>query len=195
MSPESMPAARPSEYPGILPPGVWTVDSAGSSLTFAVTHMVVATVNGSFADLAGTLEIAPGGEATGSGAVRVASVDTGEPARDERLRSPDFFDAEGYPEIAFRITAVEARDGRPPKVAGELTIRERTRALAFDAEVRHQGSAPRATLVLAGELSRRDFGLTWSHLLEAGGVSVGDKVRARLELALVRREPLEACTS
>jgi YceI-like domain len=95
----------------IVPTGTWVVDRAHSKAGFAVNHMGIATVCGEFTELQGTLQIA--GELSSAkayGTVKAASVDTNDPQRDAHLRSPEFFDAETYPELGFESTALEIID-------------------------------------------------------------------------------------
>jgi len=110
-----------------------------------------------------------------SGAIRVGSVDTRDEARDGHLQSPDFFDAERYPEIAFTSTRFE--DG---KVVGDLTIRGVTREVELDARVTGAGTDPwgneRLGLELEGEIDRHDFGVSWNTPIPTGGLLLGDTV-------------------
>src|ERR671935_917752 len=88
-----------------IPTGTWSVDPAHSKVGFAVKHMGIATVRGEFTEFEGTLEIAEDlSSAKAYGTVSAGSVDTNEPQRDAHLRSPDFFDAEQYPELRFEST-------------------------------------------------------------------------------------------
>src|SRR5580658_1720468 len=106
MSPES---ATSTATATALPTGTWNVDKVHSSVEFQVKHLGIATVKGQFTEFEGTLEISPE-SAVAYGTVKTASVNTREPARDEHLRSADFFDAEKNPEITFRSTAISELD-------------------------------------------------------------------------------------
>ena len=92
-----------------IPTGTWNVDPVHSSVEFQVKHLGIATVKGQFKEFEGALEVTPEGTRA-YGKVNVASVDTREPQRDEHLRSPDFFEAENYPEITFQSTSIEPVD-------------------------------------------------------------------------------------
>jgi polyisoprenoid-binding protein YceI len=157
-----------------LPPGAWRVDPARSAIRFSVRHFGVAKVTGSLrlknARLVGTRVL---------GEVDVASVDTGEPVRDERLRK-EFFDAERFPRMHFEGTWTP--DG---PVVGALTIRDVTRTvtLATDATPLPDGAV---RLRGRGELSRRAFGLSWDALVDRGRVLVGDRVTIDADVVAVR---------
>jgi polyisoprenoid-binding protein YceI len=176
----------------IAPAGVWTIDPTHSSVGFSVKHMMIATVRGRFAQFEGAIEVDESGAARIHGVVDAASIDTNESQRDEHLRSADFLDAAEHPEIRFRSTAVERRGDGEYRIAGEITIRGATREIALDAQVQGAGTDPwgneRVALEATGQLSRKDFGLTWNQAMEAGGVLVGDRVTLTLDLSTVRAE-------
>ena len=95
--------------PSVVPTGTWVIDPVHSQVGFAVKHMGIATVRGEFTDFEGALEIGDElSSARAHGTVRTASVDTRQPERDADLRSANFFDADRYPELRFRSTAIEA---------------------------------------------------------------------------------------
>ena len=106
-----------------IPTGTWAVDQAHSKVGFAVKHMGIATVRGEFGEFEGTLDV--GEDLSGArayGTVRVTSVDTNQPQRDEHLRSADFFDAEKYPEMRFESTSIEQIDSDTFSIIGGLTL-------------------------------------------------------------------------
>jgi len=184
-----MTVLRNDESSQIVPAGVWSVDAAHSSLEFGVKHMMIATVRGRFTAFEGTLEADPQGSARASGLVHVASIDTSNRDRDDHLRSPDFFDAERYPEIRFRSTRIERPEPSTYRVFGELTIKEITREVELQASVLGSGRDPwgndRIAIEATGELDRRDFGLEWNQPLDGGGVLVGNKVKLLLDVSAV----------
>lgn len=120
----------------IVPTGIWVVDQAHSKAGFAVNHTGIATVRGEFTEFQGTLQIA--GELSSAkayGTVKAASVDTNEPQRDAHPRSPDFFLAETYPELAFESTAIEIIDEETLRISGNLTLHGVTNEIVLTAEV------------------------------------------------------------
>ncbi len=176
----------------VVPSGEWSVDTARSSVSFTLKHMVLATLNGRFREFGGTLDTGSGAQRA-AGVVKAASVDTNEPVRDEHLRnSPDFFDVERFPEIGFNSTRIDSPDGGRLRIVGELTMRGVTREIELDAllgdTTREAGGVERMQLELRGELNRRDFGLTWNQALEAGGALLGNKVKIALEISAVKSD-------
>jgi polyisoprenoid-binding protein YceI len=174
-----------------IPTGTWNVDPAHSKVGFSVKHMGIATVRGEFTEFAGALEI-DGDLSTAKayGTVKVASVDTNEPQRDEHLRSPDFFDAAAYPEITFESTAIEQIDEETYRITGRLTIHGVTNETVLHAEVQGSDIDPwgneRIGLEVIGELSRADYGMKFNQVLGSGNKLVGDKVKLALDISAVK---------
>jgi polyisoprenoid-binding protein YceI len=174
-----------------VPSGTWAVDPVHSSVGFEVKHMRIATVRGTFAEFEGTLEAAEDyHDSRIWGRATVASIDTGNGDRDAHLRSAEFFDAERFPEITVRSTAVEHLQGGAYRVRAELTIKGVTRELEVEAHVEGSDVDPwgneRVGISVRGEIDRTDFGLTWQQKLTSGGLLVGEHVAIRLDLSAVR---------
>ena len=172
----------------------WDVDLAHSSLEFAVRHMVISTVKGTFSDFTVEPHIDADDIARSSGTVKVnvASLDTHEPRRDTHLRSADFFDVEHFPTMTYTVKSVEQDDGEY-RIVGDLTIRDTTREVALRAEVSGPVTDPfggtRIGVSATGKLNRHDFGLDWSVVTETGGLLVGDDVKISLEAEFVLAQP------
>lgn len=172
-----------------LPTGTWTIDPVHSSVEFAVKHVGIATVKGRFNEFQGKLEVGPDG-AVASGTVEVQSVDTGEKQRDDHLRSPDFFEVDTYPQIAFRSTAITPTGEDELEIEGEITIHGVTRPITLAAEIEgtetdHQGQE-RVGLSASAQLSRADFGMRFNAALGSGNLVVSDKVKIQVEVSAVR---------
>jgi polyisoprenoid-binding protein YceI len=172
-----------------LPTGTWNVDPIHSSVEFHVKHLGIATVKGQFKEFEGTLEVGPDGSRA-YGTVKVASVDTREPQRDAHLRSPDFFDADQYPEIAFQSTAIRPLDEDTFEIDGDLSIHGVTRALTLKAtlegtETDPQGN-PRVGLSATAQIDRSDYEMKFNMALGSGNVVVSDKVKILLEISAVK---------
>src|SRR3954452_21543726 len=157
----------------------WKTDPTHTDVQFSAKHMMVTTVRGKFHDVEGTvtLDEADPTRSSGSFTIRAASLNSGVEQRDAHLRSADFFDAEGYPEITFVSTDIAARGGSDYTVTGDLTIRGTTKPITFDVEfLGHYAGfqGRRAGFHGTTRLNREDWGLTWNMGLEAGGWVVGE---------------------
>ena len=173
----------------LLSNGSWSVDPAHSTFEFRVKHMLVETVHGRFRDFEGW--IVGGDHPSVAGTINVASLETLNGERDAYLRSPNVFDAERFPEIRFESVGMHFdRDGRHFALPGELTIKGVTRPIllagALHGTAADDESGERLALALRGQLDRADYGLVRNHMLETGGVLVGDTVDLILDVAAVR---------
>jgi polyisoprenoid-binding protein YceI len=171
----------------------WTVDPAHSELTFKVKHLMISTVTGHFRNFS-VQALTKGDDFSDTYDIElVADVDslyTNNEQRDNHLRSADFFDAAQHPKLVFKAGKFNVGSGEA-KLSGELTIRGITKLIAMDVE--HGGivtdpyGQTKAAFSVAGKLSRKEFGLTWNALTEAGGVVVGDEVKIHAEIQLIRQ--------
>jgi len=169
----------------------WNIDATHSTIGFSIRHMVFSKVRGRFLAYTGTIQLDDADLAKSSVEVAIdaASVDTGTDQRDTHLRSADFFDVEHFPQLLFSSTRIEdAGDGRL-RVTGQLTIRGTTREVVLEAESAGRGKDPwgnqRIGFAAKTSIDRKDFGLGWNQLLEAGGVLVGDRVDIELDVQAV----------
>jgi polyisoprenoid-binding protein YceI len=175
-----------------VPAGTWKVDPSHSSVGFEVKHLMIATVRGRFREFEGTLEAAEDDPSNSRayGTVNVASIETGDLDRDAHLRSPDFFDVERYPEARFESIRIEHVEEGAYRIAGNLTIKEVTREVEFEATVEGSGEDPwgneRVGVSVRGSINRNDFGLTWQQKLAAGGLLVGEEVKIVIDISAVR---------
>jgi polyisoprenoid-binding protein YceI len=174
-----------------IPTGTWTVDPSHSGIEFRVKHLGISTVRGSFNEFEGTLEI--GEDITASratGEINAASIDTGEPKRDEHLRSADFFDTENYSDITFESTSIDVVSEDEFHVTGDLTMHGVTKPITLHAEVTGTEEDPwgntRVGLEVQGELSRGDWGMTFNQALGSGNMMVSDKVRINADISAVK---------
>jgi polyisoprenoid-binding protein YceI len=176
----------------------WNIDAAHSGINFSVRHMVVSKVRGRFARYTGTVDLDDGDltrsvvEAT----IDAASVDTGTPQRDAHLRSADFLDVDNYPELRFQSRRIEKLAPTHYRVVGDLTIRDVTREVSLDVEYGGRAKDPwgneRIGFIATTSLDRKDFGLQWNQVLEAGGVLVGDRVDVEVEVQAVKAAATKA---
>jgi polyisoprenoid-binding protein YceI len=181
--------------PVTVTPGtaLFVVDPAHTQVAFAVRHLMISTVRGSFKDVQGTVQLGESDPSRTAVDIRVniASIDTREPQRDAHLKSPDFFDAERFPVMAFRGRRVIGGIGGDFKLVGDLTIRDVTREVVFDVVPEGRGMDPwggeRAGFSATAKISRGEFGLKWNQALEAGGVVVGDEVKISIDVEFVKQ--------
>src|SRR6187401_374401 len=171
----------------------WEIDSSHSSLQFSVRHLVIAKVRGSFARWSGTIQVADGdfSKATVAVTIDASSIDTGVADRDGHLKSSDFFDVAQYPELRFVGKRVQPRSESNIDVVGDLTLKGITREVVLRVEQHGQAKDPwgnlRAAFTAKTSIDRRDFGLTWNQVLEAGGVMVGDRVEIEADIEAVKQ--------
>ena len=141
--------------------GTWTLDPARSSVELRSKSMWgLAPVKGSFREVAGTGTVSPDGQVSGTVTVAAASVDTKLAKRDAHLRSADFFDSGNHAHITFRVDRISP-SSRGVTVVGDLTVRDRTRPLSFDATLSTPGT-DEVRLDDEVQVDRSDYGLTWS---------------------------------
>lgn len=177
----------------------WNLDPAHSSIEFSVRHMGFATVRGRFKRF--TVEIESDGQnrLTRVGSViDASSVDTGEAQRDQHLRSADFFDAERFPEIRFTGTRIDPVADDRYRITGDLSVRGTVKPVTFDVEVQQPINDPfgnvRVAAEVSGKLNRKDWGLGWNQVLEAGALLVGEEVSFSIDLQAIEAEREVAVT-
>jgi polyisoprenoid-binding protein YceI len=171
--------------------GSYSVDKTHSEVGFQVRHLV-SKVRGGFADFSGSIRIDAAKPETSfvDFTVKVASIDTKEPKRDAHLKSPDFFDAEKYPEIRFvSRKVVPGGEGRYD-VTGDLTMRgvtkEVTLPVTFTGFVRTPFGDERAGFETSLSLNRKEFGINWNKALDQGGFMLADDVAISINLETVK---------
>jgi polyisoprenoid-binding protein YceI len=173
----------------VPPAGTYTLDAAHTHVGFVVKHLMISKVRGSFSDVEGTVTIAED-PTQSSVEVRIgaASIDTRDENRENHLRSPDFFDAEQFPSITFRSTAVANVDDDTWEVQGDLTVKDVTRPVTLITTFEGISEVPEALgggssigFSATTKVDREDFDLTWNVPLEKGGVLVGREVTLEIE--------------
>ena len=166
------------------PTGTWTLDPVHSSIGFAVRYSGVGTFRGTFEDFDAKLV-----DGRLEGVARVASVKVDDENLAGHLQSPDFFDAEQYPELRFVSSAIE-RDGERVSVQGDLTLRGVTHPVEITGTVtgplENAYGQQRTGFDVETTVNRRDYGITWNMELPGGGQALGDDVVITANLALVQ---------
>jgi polyisoprenoid-binding protein YceI len=169
--------------------GRWLIDPGHTEVAFIGRHFMLTKVRGRFTGVTGAIEVAgEPGESTAAVSIDMASVDSGSQARDDHLRSADFFDAARHPTATFSGRAANWQ-GTRGTLAGELTIRGVTRPLILKAEYLGHVADPwggqRAVFTAEGTLNREDWGLTWNMPLDNGGLLVSREIRIEIEAEAV----------
>lgn len=170
----------------------WIVDPTHSEVHFKVKHLVISTVTGTFKVFEGELETESEDFENSeiSFSLDVSSIDTNQEQRDEHLKSADFFNAPQYPKISFKSTAF-TKDGDDYLLLGDLTIRDITKPVKLNVEF--GGSATdfygndKAGFEIQGKINRKDFGLTWDGITEAGAIVVGEEIRLSINLQFAKQ--------
>lgn len=168
----------------------WTIDKAHSKVGFNVVHMAVSDVEGKFNDFDGTIvskaEDFNGAEV--SFVAKTSSVDTDNDRRDTHLKSPDFFEAEKFPEISFK--GILVKDSGKYRLVGDFTMKGVTKKVEFD--VTYGGSinterGAKAGFKLSGSLNRQEYGLSWNNKLKGGELAVSDNVDLIVKIELNKK--------
>ena len=161
---------------------IYEIDKAHTTVGFTAKHLAVSTVRGQFNKFDGRFE-GPEDDVTktdGEVKIDVASIDTRTEMRDNHLRSADFFEAEKYPYITFKLTRLELVGDEKFRVHGDLTIKETTRPIVLDATLEGRvpdamtGGMERLGISARGQLNRMDFGLNWDGI--AGAIPIASHI-------------------
>lgn len=172
--------------------GTWSIDPEHSRIGFSARHAMVTKVRGAFTEVAGSLVLDPRGleHSHVQAVAQVDSIDTRNEARDEHLRSRDFFNAAAHPEIRFASTSIVERGKWDFMVVGDLTIRGVTREVILPLELVGVDVDPfgltRAGLEGSRRIDRTQWGLSWNTPLDSGGVLISERITLEFELSLIR---------
>jgi polyisoprenoid-binding protein YceI len=166
----------------------WVLDPMHSEVQFKIKHLVISTVTGSFKAFEGSVttqsDSFEGAEAEFS--LDVDSIDTTQPQRDGHLKSAEFFDAEKYPKISFKSTSFDGS-----KLVGDLTIKDVTKPVTLDVDF--GGTATdfygnlKAGFEITGKINRKEFGLVWDGITEAGAIVLGEDVKLIINVQFAKQ--------
>lgn len=166
---------------------IWNLDSTHSEIGFKVKHMMISSVSGFFEEFTARAETA---NEDFSGAnfhfsAKTASINTKNADRDKHLRSADFLNAETFPELTFTSKSFDGS-----KLVGDLTIKDITKTITLDVDFNGVAVDPygqtKAGFEMSGAINRKDFGLNWSAVTEAGNIVVGDTVKLLIDLQFIK---------
>lgn len=172
----------------------WVIDPSHSEVQFKIRHLMITNVTGSFNIFSATVQTEDEDfmRSKISFTAEVDSIDTGNEQRDGHLKAADFFDAEKYPQIKFETTGVKNVDNDGSyDLFGDLTIRDITKGIQLSVEfggvVQDAYGNTKAGFTINGKINRKDFGLSWHGVTEAGGVMLGDDVKVIAEIQLIEQ--------
>lgn len=166
----------------------WNVDASHSVINFKVKHMMISTVTGSFEKFDGSVETINDDfkNAKFNFVADIDSVNTNNSDRDAHLKSEDFFGAENFPQLSFTSKSFDG-----DKIVGDLTIKGVTKEVILNTDyngtVVDQYGQTKAGFEFEGEISRKDFGLTWNAVTEAGSIVVSDKVKMIASVQFIKQ--------
>jgi len=180
-------------------PATWTIDSGHSAAQFTVRHMVVSNVRGEFDGPSGTVTFDPKdipGTIKAQASIDAKTINTRNPDRDKDLRSSLFFDVDKFPRITFTSKRAEAAGPGHFKLIGDLTMHGVTKEATLDVqgptqEIKDIWGGARVGASATTTVDRREFGLLYNRLLEAGGAVVGNEVTITIDLEMTRQPAKE----
>jgi polyisoprenoid-binding protein YceI len=167
----------------------YKIDKAHTEADFTIRHMGISNVNGHFSNISGTVSYDPSDVTKSSvdATIDISTVDTGVAARDNHLKSPDFFDAAKFPTMTFKSTSV-SKDGSGFDVKGDLTLHGVTKpvTLKVDEPSKEQlgmdGKSHARGFEATTTINRKDFGLNWNGTLKSGDAVLGDDIKISLSV-------------
>lgn len=177
----------------------WAIDPMHSEVLFKIKHLVISTVTGAFKKFQGTV-ITNGDDFTNAKinfTLDVKSIDTNQAHRDEHLQNGDFFESETYPEIKFQSTSFTKEPGDDYKMTGDLTMKGVTKPVVLNVEYGGSEKDMHGNLKhgfeITGKINRKDFGMAYNAITEAGGLTLGEDVKliANIQVAQLVEETME----
>jgi polyisoprenoid-binding protein YceI len=170
----------------------WNIDGSHSTAEFSVRHLMITNVKGRFGTLGGSVEWDPAKPEASTINVEIdaTSIDTRDEKRDGHLKSADFFDTEKFPKITFTSKKV-TKDGDTLHVVGDLNMHGVSHEMTLDVETpsnetKDPWGNQRIGASASGKLDRKNWGLNWNGVLEAGGVLVGETVKINIEVSMTQ---------
>jgi polyisoprenoid-binding protein YceI len=170
----------------------WVIDPMHSEVQFKVKHLVISTVTGFFKSFEGELDTTNDDfeDADISFSLDIDSIDTNQSQRDGHLKSPEFFDADQFPKITFKSTSFKKTEDDEYELKGDLTAKGITKPVTLEAEF--GGSTDdfygntKAGFEVTGKINRKEFGLTWDGVTEAGSIVLGEDIKILINLQFAK---------
>ena len=171
----------------------WKIDKAHSEIGFAVKHLMISNVKGLFKEFDVIVCTTENDFFTAeiNFWLHLSSIDTGDAKRDKHLKSADFFDVEHYDKVLFKSSSIIKTDHVGGyELYGELTIKNITKKIKlnvkFNGIIKDALGNEKAGFAITGIINRKDWGLNWNTLLEAGGVLVSEDVAINCDIELMK---------
>ncbi len=186
-------AAATAELGAMTAAETYAFDPAHSSIGFSVRHLVINNIPGRFKDFQGTIQYDPS-DITKSSVeftAKVTSVDTGIAARDNHLRSKDFFEVEKFPDMIFKSSKVQ-RKGKDAFVAhGTFTLKGVSKEIAVPFKLYGPIKDPRGLIRVGVDanliINRQDYGISYGQTLEGGGLVISNDVNVQLNIEAIKK--------
>ncbi len=179
---------------GIVKADTYKIDPMHTTVGFSVAHLVISEVTGRFNEFEGELTVDPTSKTLvteGKGVIQTKSIDTGIAKRDDHLRSADFFEVEKFPTITFTGSVVSGTAVNGAVFVGKFTMHGVTKDITAPVTIKGPITDPwgktRIAFVAKTTVNRKDYGLTWNKMLEAGGVMVGEEVAIEIKAEAVKQ--------
>lgn len=172
----------------------WSIDALHSEITFKVKHLVISTVTGKFNSFDASMET--DGDDFEDASIRfeadINSIDTNNEDRDNHLKSDDFFNASEHPKMVFESRSFKSSGEGEYKLIGDLTIRGNTKTVELDVvyggTVQDPYGQTKAGFEVSGKINRKEYGLKWNAITEAGNMVVSDEVKLSLNVQFTQGE-------
>ena len=170
----------------------WSIDQSHTEIAFRVRHLMIAHLRGSFKKFDASIYTIDSDFSTAEVDVWIdpSSISTGDEARDEHLKSEEFFDVQEHKQIIFTSSTIGKPDAAGnSELWGELTIKGNTRNVklnvTFGGIVKDPWGKEKAGFTVTGSINRSEWGLNWNTKLDSGGLMVSDEVQIMCEVELV----------
>ena len=167
---------------------IWKIDNSHSEVGFKVKHMMISTVRGAFEEFDASVKTEKDDfkNAQFNFIAQVDSINTKNKDRDTHLKSGDFFNVTEFPELKFTSTSFDGN-----KIIGNLTIKDVTKEITLNTDFNGVAVDPygqtKAGFEITGKINRKDFGLTWNAVTEAGSIVVGDTINLVVDLQFIKQ--------
>ena len=181
--------------PSLSQAATWKSDPTHASVQFAVSHLMVSTVRGTFDtfDVTATIDENDVSRSSVEATIEVASVNTRNEKRDDHLKSADFFDVATHPTLTFKSKAVEKVQDNAYKVTGDLTLMGVTQEVVLEVTgspkaMKDPWGNSRVGGTATTTINRTDYGLKYNSVLDSGGVAIGEEVEITIDIELVQAQ-------